>query len=132
MSEPLTLTLWNAILPLAGLCALVAWLPGWLVGQGNLSQARLSRAVGVTAMVALVVGAVLAAGLYAAINEGVWAGVLKAPLERVGFFLGRSALFALLWGPVLGFVWLVKAQELNRRLGMWMVDGEASEKRHVG
>ena len=45
-------------------------------------------------------GAVLAAGLYAAINEGVWAGVLAAPLERVGFFLGRSALFALLWGPV--------------------------------
>ncbi len=26
MNEALTLTLWNAILPLAGLCALVAWL----------------------------------------------------------------------------------------------------------
>ena len=67
------------------------------------------------------------AGLYAAINEGVWAGVLKAPLERAGFFLVRSALFALLWGPVLGFVWLVKAQELNRRLGMRMVDGEGGK-----
>ena len=122
MNNPLTLTLWNSILPLAGLCALVAWLPGWLVGRGNLSQAALSQAVGVTALVALGVGAVLAAGLYAAINEGVWAGVLAAPLERAGFFLGRSALFALLWGPVLGFVWLVKAQELNRRLGMRMVD----------
>jgi len=122
VNEALTLTLWNSILPLAGLCALVAWLPGWLVGRGNQSHARLSRAVGVTALVALVVGAVLAAGLYAAINEGVWAGVLAAPLERAGFFLGRSALFALLWGPVLGFVWLVKAQELNRRLGMMMVD----------
>jgi hypothetical protein len=124
MNEPLTLTLWNSILPLAGLCALVAWLPGGLVGRGNLSQGALSRAVGVTAVVALVVGAVLSAGLYAAINEGVWAGVLAAPLERAGFFVGRSALFALLWGPVLGFVWLVKAQELNRRLGMRMVDGE--------
>ncbi len=122
MNEPLTLTLWNSILPLAGLCALVAWLPGVLPGRGNLSQARLSRAVGVTAAVALVVGAVLAAGLYAAINEGVWAGILKTPLERAGFYLSRSALFALLWGPVLGFVWLVKAQELNRRLGMRMVD----------
>lgn len=122
MSNALTLDLWNAILPLAGLCALVAWLPGWIAGQGNLSQARLSRAVGVTAVVAWVVGAGLAAGLYAAINEGVWAGVLAAPLERAGFFLGRSALFALLWGPVLGFVWLVKAQELNRRLRMRMVD----------
>ena len=124
MNEALTLTLWNSILPLAGLCAMVAGLPGWLVGRGNLSQAALSRAVGVTAVLAQVVGAVLAAGLYAAINEGVWAGVLKAPLERAGFYLSRSALFALLWGPVLGFVWLVKAQELNRRLGLRMVDGE--------
>lgn len=127
MNEALTLTLWNSILPLAGLCALVAFLPGWFAGPGNLSQARLARAVGVTALVALVVGAVLSAGLYAAINEGVWAGVQAAPLERAGFFLGRSALFALLWGPLLGFVWLVKAQELNRRLGMRMVDGEGGK-----
>lgn len=124
MKNALTLDLWNAILPLTGLCALVAVLPGWLA-RGTLSQVVLARAVGVTAVVALVVGAVLAAGLYAAINEGVWAGVLKAPLERAGFYLSRSALFALLWGPVLGFVWLVQAQELNRRLGMRMVDGEA-------
>jgi hypothetical protein len=127
VNEPLTLTLWNSILPLAGLCAVVAWLPGGLVGRGNRSLGALARAVGVTAVVALVVGAVLAAGLYAAINEGVWAGGLAAPLERVGFFLGRSALFALLWGPVLSFVWLVKAQELNRRLGMRMVDGEGGK-----
>jgi hypothetical protein len=122
-----TLDLWNSILPLVLLCGLVVLVPSWLVGRGNLSQARLLRAVGVTAVVALVVGAVLAAGLYAAINEGVWAGVLAAPLERAGFFLGRSALFALLWGPLLGFVWLVKAQELNRRLGMQMVDGEGGK-----
>jgi hypothetical protein len=68
------------------------------------------------------VGTGLAVGLYAAINDGVVAGILAAPVERVGFFLGRSALFALLWGPVLGFVWLVKAQEMNRRIGMRMVD----------
>jgi hypothetical protein len=122
VSNALTLDLWNSILPLAGLCGLVAWLPGVLVGRGNLSQGALSRAVGVTAVVALVAGALLAAGLYSAINEGVWEGALAAPLERAGFFLGRSALFALLWGPVLGFVWLVKAQELNRRLGVRMVD----------
>jgi hypothetical protein len=127
VDEPLTLTLWNSILPLAGLCALVAWLPGVLAGRGNLSQGALARAVGVTALVALVVGAVLVVALYAAINEGVWAGILAAPLERVGFYLSRSALFALLWGPVLGFVWLVKAQELNRRLGMRMVDGEGGK-----
>jgi UDP-N-acetylmuramyl pentapeptide phosphotransferase/UDP-N-acetylglucosamine-1-phosphate transferase len=127
VTNALTLDLWNSILPLVLLCGLVVLLPGWIDGRGNLSHARLARAVGVTALVALVVGAVLAAGLYAAINEGVWAGVLAAPLERAGFFLGRSTLFALLWGPVLGFVWLVKAQELNGRLGMRMVDGEGGK-----
>lgn len=127
MNEALTLTLWNSILPLTGLCALVAWLPGLFAGRDCLSQRVLAGAVAKTAVVALVVGAVLAVGLYAAINDGVAAGILAAPVERVGFFLGRSALFALLWGPVLGFVWLVKAQELNRRLGMRMVDGEGGK-----
>lgn len=122
MSEALRLTLWNSILPLAGLSALVALLPGWFAGRGCLSQRVLAWAVVKTAVVALVVGAGLAVGLYAAINDGVGTGILAAPVERVGFFLDRSALFALLWGPVLGFVWLVKAQELNRRLGMRMVD----------
>lgn len=122
MSEPLTLTLWNSILPLVGLCALVALLPGWFAGRGNLSQAVLTRAVVKTALVTLVVGAGLVAALYAAINEGVWAQITAAPLERAGFFLGRSALFAMLWGPLLAFVWLVKAQEMNRRIGLKMVD----------
>ncbi|WP_431298079.1 hypothetical protein [Tabrizicola sp. BL-A-41-H6] len=127
MSEGLRLTLWNTILPLVGLCALVAWLPGWLVGRGTLSQVALARAVGVTAVVAFAVGAGVALALYAAINEGVWARVLAAPVERLGFFLGRSALFAMLWGPVLAFVWLVRAQEMNRRIGMRMVDGEGGK-----
>jgi hypothetical protein len=122
VNEPLTLTLWNSILPLAGLCALVAWLPGWFAARGCLSQRVLAWAVVKTAVVALVVGAGLAVGLYAAINDGVVAGILAAPVERMGFFLGRSALFALLWGPVLGFVWVVKAQEMNWRIGMRMVD----------
>lgn len=122
MTNALTLDLWNSILPLAGLIALVAWLPGWFAGRECLSQRVLAWAVVKTALVALVVGAGLAVGLYAAINDGVVAGIMAAPVERAGFFLGRSALFALLWGPVLGFVWVVKAQEMNRRIGMRMVD----------
>lgn len=122
MSNALTLDLGNSILPLAALCALVAWLPGWFAGADGLSQRVLASAVVKTAVVAVVVGAGLAVALYAAINDGVVAGIVAAPVERVGFFLGRSALFAMLWGPVLGFVWLVKAQEMNRRLGMRMVD----------
>ena len=122
MTNGLTLDLWNSILPLAVLCGLVSWLPGWFAGRGCLSQRVLAGAVVKTALVALVVGAGLAVGLYAAINDGVGTGILAAPVERVGFFLGRSGLFALLWGPVLGFVWVVKAQEINRRIGMRMVD----------
>jgi quinol-cytochrome oxidoreductase complex cytochrome b subunit len=122
VTNALTLDLWNSILPLAGLSALVAWLPGWFAGSDGLSQRVLAWAVVKTVVVALVVGAVLAVALYAAINDGVGTGILAAPVERVGFFLGRSALFALLWGPVLGFVWLVRAQEMNRRIGMRMVD----------
>lgn len=127
MSNHLTLGLWNSILPMVFLCGLVAVLPGWFVRKGNESQKALAWAVFKTAVVTYAAGAAVVAGLYAAINEGVWEGVLAAPLERAGFFLGRSALFALLWGPVLGFVWVVKAQELNRRIGMKMVDGEGGK-----
>jgi hypothetical protein len=127
VSEGLTLNLWNSILPLVFLCGLVVLLPGWFVGKGNLSQRALGWAVFKTAVVAYAVGAAVMAGLYAAINEGGYEQFLKAPLERANFFLSRSALFALLWGPLLGFVWLVKAQELNRRLGMRMVDGEGGK-----
>jgi hypothetical protein len=122
VSNALTLDLWNSILPLVGLCALVAWLPGWFAGRGCLSQRVLAWAVVKTTLVTLVAGAGLAVALYAAINDGVVAGILAAPVERVGFFLGRSALFAMLWGPLLAFVWVVKAQEMNRRIGMRMVD----------
>jgi len=121
---PDTLTLWNSILPLIALCGSVVLLPGWFAGKGNLSARVLGWAVAKTAAVTFVLGAVLLAGLYAAINPGAYAMLLAAPLERVGFFLGRSALFAMLWGPLLGFVWLVQAQEVNRRVGLKMVDGE--------
>jgi len=123
MTEPLRLTLWNSILPLVLLCGSVLLLPGWFAGKGNLSARTLGWAVFKTAAVTYAVGAAMLAALYAAINPGVYEMFLTAPLERTGFFLGRSALFALLWGPLLAFVWLVKAQELNRRVGMKMVDG---------
>ena len=121
---PDTLTLWNSILPLVALCGSVVLLPGWFAGKGNLSPGVLTWAVAKTAAVSFVLGAVMLAGLYAAINPEAYAMWLAAPMERAGFFLGRSALFAMLWGPLLGFVWLVQAQEVNRRLGLKMVDGE--------
>ena len=127
MTEALRLTLWNSVLPLALLCGSVVLLPGWFTGKGNLSPRVLARAVAKTAAVTFALGAVLMAGLYAAINPGACAMLLAAPVERAEFFLGRSALFAMLWGPLLGFVWLVKAQEVNRRLGLKMVEGEGGK-----
>lgn len=129
MSNHLTLDLWNSILPLVLLCGLVAVLPGWFAGKGNESQKVLAWAVFKTAVVTYAAGAMVAAGLYAAINEETYAQFLAAPLERANFFLGRSALFAMLWASLLGFVWLVKAQELNRRIGLKMVDGEKGKGR---
>ncbi len=127
MSNHLTLDLWNSVLPLVFLCAVVVVLPGWFTGKNNLSHRKLAFAAFKTAVVAYAAGALMMAALYAAINEGVYEQVLRNPVERATFFLSRSALFALLWGPLLGFVWLVKAQELNRRLGMKMVDGEGGK-----
>ena len=109
-------------LPMLLLGSVAALLPNLLVRKSNLSQRALARAVLVSALVTLAVGAVMSVVLYARINEGVLTQLLAAPMERTGFFLGRSALFALFWGPVLGFVWLVKAQEMNRRAGLRMVD----------
>jgi hypothetical protein len=122
VSNHLTLDLWNSILPLAFLCAVVVVLPGWFTGKNNLSQRKLAFAAFKTAVVAYGVGALIVAALYASINEGVYEQFLRNPIERTNFFLSRSALFAMLWGPLLGFVWLVKAQEMNRRIGMRMVD----------
>lgn len=119
--KPVT-NFWNMAGPMLLLGGVAALIPNLLVRKSNLSQQALTRAVLVSALLTLAVGAVISAVLYARINEGVLTQFLAAPLERAGFFLGRSALFALFWAPVLGFVWLVKAQELNRRAGLRMVD----------
>ena len=114
-------------LPMLFLGGLAALMPNLLVGRENPSHPALLRAVLVSALLTLAAGAVLSALLYAMINPGSLPQLLAAPLERTLFFLNRSTLFALFWGPVLGFVWLVKAQEMNRRVGMRMVDGEGGK-----
>ena len=111
---------WNTILPMVALCGLVAVLPNLFVKGDNLSQRRLAGAIAKTAVLTWIAGALFAALLYAAVNAGVREDFIRHPFERANFFLGRSALFAMLWAPVLGFVWLVKAQGINRRIGLKM------------
>lgn len=122
MGNTLAPSIWNTILPMLALGGLAALLPNLLVPRDTLSHHSLLRAILASALLTLLAGALTAALLYARINEGTLSQLLAAPMERTGFFLGRSALFALFWGPVLGFVWLVKAQEVNRRVGLRMVD----------
>ena len=124
LGDTLATNFWNTALPMIALGAIAALLPNLLARKGNLSQPALFRAVLASAVLTLIAGALLAALLYARINHGVLSQFLAAPVERAGFFLGRSALFAMFWGPVLAFVWLVQAQEVNRRLGLKMVDWE--------
>jgi hypothetical protein len=106
---PLTLT--NSILPMAVLVALAVALPALLAGP-TLSQGRLAVAMVATGLVVWAVGAGLMAWLYAQVNVGVVGGV--------GFYLQRSALTGLLWGPVLALVWLMRATGVERRKGLLM------------
>ncbi len=111
MAEVLHLNLTNAILPLVLLVALTVALPAVLAGA-TLSQVRLGVVVALTGLVVWGVGAGIMALLYAQINDGVWPGVRES--------LERSGLMALLWGPVLALVWLMRAQGIERRKGLLM------------
>ena len=110
-AEVLHLNLTNAILPLVLLVALTVALPAVLAGA-TLSQVRLGVVVALTGLVVWGVGAGIMALLYAQINDGVWPGVRES--------LERSGLMALLWGPVLALVWLMRAQGIERRKGLLM------------
>ena len=110
----------DAILPMLALLAVVIGLPGLLVAKDTLSQRVLAGAMAKTAVVTWVVGAVLMAVLYGLINDG------AAP-ARLGFYLGRSALLGLLWGPVLALVWMLRAQGVERRRGLLMRDVDVSK-----
>lgn len=115
MSDFAPLNLTNGILPMAVLVVLVVGLPALLAGP-TLSQGRLALVMISTGLVVWIVGAGLMALLYAQVNGGSVGGI--------GFYLGRSAMMALLWGPVLALVWLMRAQGVERRKGLLMRGGD--------
>lgn len=114
---PEAITFQNTLLPLGFLMALVILLP-WALAGARWSQSRLAVAIVATALVAFAAG-----GLWLAFDvwrlQGVWPGV-----SRAGELLGRSAWFAMFWGPLLALVWLVRAQGIERRKGLAMGRGE--------
>ena len=104
-------------LVLAAMLALVIFVPGRVIPAETLSQRAVMLGVLGTALMALMAGGVVFFQLYARLNPGQVALLLQNPVERVGFFLSRSALTAMLWGPVVGFVGLRQAQAVERRRG---------------
>ena len=114
-TQPIGLT--NTGLPVAVLVAGAAGLPWVLAPKGTLSQARLAVAVGVTALLLLVLGTGLFAALYALQGAAVRGAMATDTAGVVRFFFGLSAKAALFWAPVLALAWYVMAQGVERRRG---------------
>ena len=111
----------NSVGPVLGLLAVVSVLPGVLAGKG-VSQRRVFGAVCVTGFVLWVMGAVVFAVQYQALGTDVIGDFATWPLHTAGVYLRRSLWFAMFWGPMLAFVWLVLAQGVERRRGLAMRD----------
>ena len=111
MADALHLNFANGILPLTILLVVAVALPAVLAGQ-TLSQGWLAVSIVLTGLVVLATGAAIMGVLYARLNGGAFPGLWPS--------VERSALFALLWGPVLALVWLMRAQGIERRRGLLM------------
>jgi MFS-type transporter involved in bile tolerance (Atg22 family) len=112
----------NSVGPVLGLLAVVAVLPGVLAGKG-LSQRWVFGAVCVTGVVLWLLGAVIFIVQYQILGTDVMGDFATWPVRTAGVYLRRSLWFALFWGPVLAFVWLVLAQGVERRRGLAMREG---------
>ena len=112
----------NVVGPVLGL-ALIAVVVPWLFARRSLSQRRLAVGVGVAGIMLWLVGAVIFAVQYQMLGADVGGDFAASPLRVTAVYLQRSAWFALFWAPVLGFVWLVLAQGVERRRGLQMRDG---------
>jgi hypothetical protein len=122
--DALPVTPGNTVLPLALVLVAVIGLPWLLTWRRGRSQRALLVAVIVTALAALVLGAAILFAQYARLDPA-QSGLFAAdPVGRGLFFLGRSALLAMFWAPVLALVWIMRAQGVERRKGLEMGRGD--------
>ena len=119
-------------LTLVAMLALVILLPRWLIPAETLSQRAVAAAILATSALALLVGGVIVFLQYARLNPGEGTLLLRQPLGRAGFFLGRSALIAMFWAPLLGFVWLRQAQAVEARRGEKVVGESLNSYDDIG
>ena len=114
-TQPIGLT--NTGLPVAVLVAGAAGLPWVIAPKGSLSQGRLAVAVGVTALVLLLVGTGMFAAFYALQGAQVSGALANDTIGVLGFFFRLSLKAMLFWVPVLVLAWYVMAQGVERRRG---------------
>ncbi|MBU2936586.1 MULTISPECIES: hypothetical protein [Pacificibacter] len=107
----------STVLPICVLAALAIALPLWITPRNTRSQGRLRISVGLSAFILLIIGAVFMAVLYAVEGTDVGHVVLNTPVHAALFFLKRSVLTALVWGPLLALAWFSMAQRIERLKG---------------
>ena len=112
----------NTALPLGLTGVLAILIPEFLAGQRSTSQKRLAAMILGSAGLLLGVGAITLAILYAQRGSDVTASLTRFPVQTSLYFLSRSGLLALFWGPLLVLVWLIKAQAVEARRGLARAD----------
>jgi uncharacterized membrane protein YozB (DUF420 family) len=111
----------NVVLPLLGLLLVAGILP-WLLAGRRASHRRVMMAV-----VLLAFGALVFVVQYQSLGNDAFGEFAQSPLRAGMDYLQRSLWLALLWAPVLAFLWLMLAQGVERRRGLAMRDA-AGEK----
>ncbi|MFT6423796.1 MAG: putative membrane protein [Celeribacter sp.] len=124
----------SVAVPVCVLAALALVLPLFITPRDTRSQRRLAMSVILSAVILVVIGAVFIGGLYA--REGIRFShmLAQSPLFAVMFFVKRSLMAALVWGPVLALAWFNMAQKIEHlkgkdgsRIGLKTTSVEAPE-----
>lgn len=113
-AQPITFL--NTGLPVF-LMAIAAWVVPVLLGRTAADQQALMRGIVASALIILLLGAVLFAGIYQAGGIPVAGAFADAPLSVGGFFARTALTAGIIWGPVLALAWFVLAQGVERRKG---------------
>lgn len=118
--------IFDTVLPLVLTALMALGLPALFIPRQTLSQTAVAKGIALSALVILLFGALLFAGLYVLAGKPVAEAVELAPLWSVVFFLKRSVTLGLLWVPLLALVWLIRAQTVEERRGLAMTERDSA------
>lgn len=107
----------SVALPVCVLAALAFILPLVVTPASTRSQRRLMISVSLSSLALLVIGTVLMAVLYQAEGVDLVGAIAHSPVDTIVFFVKRSGLAALIWGPLLALAWFNMAQKIEHLKG---------------